>query len=116
MSRFRTHFDPKPPVLPKYDKESLTQPDMSLTVRQIMNNHTRGHGLGVKTREGIYSESEIPVFEDISDMQNHLEYLKEQEEILQREIKEEQKKAKEAEKAKIERLQREKEQNESLRS
>lgn len=112
-TRFRTHYDPKPPKLVPNTGESMTQPDMSLTVRQIMQNHTRGHGLGVSQREGIYSESEIPVFDDLTDMQTHLDHLKEQEEILTREIAQEKKKAQEKAKAEKEASKAEKNEDDS---
>lgn len=108
---FRTQFNSKyePNRGSKNNQESQTRPDMSLSVRQIMQNHTRGIGLGVNVNEGIYSESDIPVFDDLTDMIEHKEHLEEQAKILKKEIADEKKKAQEKEKAEKERLRREQE-------
>lgn len=99
--RFRTqyNYNENPTLGSKNTAESMTQPDMSLTARQLFMNHTRGHALGVMAKKGIYSETDIPYFEDIVDMKEYGEHLKEQQKILEKEIKEEVKKAQEAAKA-----------------
>ena len=115
MTKFKTQFDPKykPNKGSKNNQESQTQPDMTLSVRAIMKNHTRGMGFGVSVKDGIYSDSDIPVFYDLTDMVEHKEHLEEQAAILKKEIAEERKKAKQRDEAEKERLRREKELNDS---
>lgn len=98
--KFRTMYMPYTPNPGTINKEeSLCRPSQSLSARQLYENHTRGHMIGVNVREGIYSETEVPWFEDITDMMAHKEHLAEQAKILEKEImaeSEKQKKAAEA--------------------
>ncbi len=56
--------------------QSMTSPDESLSVRQLLINHTRGLG-GVSTREGIYTEEQIaPRYTDLLDRKAALADLK----------------------------------------
>jgi hypothetical protein len=56
--------------------QSMTSPDESLSVRQLLINHTRGLG-GVSTREGIYTEDQVaPRYTDLLDRQKALADLK----------------------------------------
>jgi len=48
--------------------ESETVPDLNLTVRQLLQNHSRGHGFDVKVSEPIYFEQEIPTVIDMTDI------------------------------------------------
>ena len=108
---FKHQYDPdyKPNKGSDNQDESVTQPDMTLSLRQIMMNHTRGIGLGVNINQGIYSETDVHYFDDFTDMVEHAEYLQEQTDIINREIEAENKKRKEA----IEPPEKEKEEQES---
>lgn len=108
---FRHQYDPdyQPNKGSDNQDESVTQPDMTLSLRQIMKNHTRGVGLGVALKEGIYSDTDVRYFEDITDMVEHAEYLQEQAEIFNKEIEEQEKKRKEA----VREAEKEKEEQES---
>lgn len=71
---------------------SKAVPDMSLTVRQLLENHTRGHNNEVVAKEPIYFETEIPTITDLTDIQLYREglqrRLKEVEETIQKEKEE----------------------------
>lgn len=59
-----------------FDGLSMTTPNESLSVRQLLINHTRGLGT-VSTREGIYTEDQVaPKYTDILDRHNALQDLK----------------------------------------
>ncbi len=81
---------------------SLTRPDMSLTIHELMRNHTRGIQSDVHNNEPQYFDTEIKRFADITDeiayKQELAEDIKEQEEIARSESSEKQKLRKEAQK------------------
>tara|TARA_B110000483_G_C18198178_1_gene543991 strand:- start:2554 stop:3030 length:477 start_codon:yes stop_codon:yes gene_type:complete len=56
--------------------KSDTVPDLNLTVRQLLQNHTRGEGSEVKVSEPIYFDQEIPTITDITDVEEYKEQLK----------------------------------------
>ena len=116
-SRYRTQFDKNyvPNEGTVNNEESKTRPDMTLSVRSLLHNHTRGMGLGVKTREGIYSETEIPIFEDITDMHEYAAHLKSEQEKLEKEIKEQAEKQRK-EKEALDKLKKAKEAGESIKT
>lgn len=65
--------------------KSQTVPDMNLSVRQLMTNHTRGV-LDVQSKEEMfYGDLEIPVIKDLSELTD----LKEQNEEQKRKIEDE---------------------------
>ena len=65
----------------------MTEPDLSLTVAQLLENHVRGKSLGVAHNEGEYfEEHEIPIFEDLTDVQEYLDDLEEQKSEVQAEL------------------------------
>lgn len=51
------------------DGKSKTMPDMNLTVRQLLLNHSRGNDSKVKTQVPLYFDMEIPTLRDITDVQ-----------------------------------------------
>ncbi len=53
---------------------SDTVPDLNLTVRQLLQNHTRDNG-SVKVSEPIYFDQEIPTITDITDVQDYKDQL-----------------------------------------
>lgn len=70
----------------------MTVPNMSLTLKQLILNHTRGISSDIINREGEYFDTEIPRFDDITEMVEHKEDLliqkKELEEKIHKELNE----------------------------
>jgi ABC-type Fe3+-citrate transport system substrate-binding protein len=56
------------------DPEVKTVPDQNMGIRELLDRHTKGIPLGVNSRQGEYFETEIPRFDDLTDM---IEYKKE---------------------------------------
>ena len=77
----------------KMSDELLTIPDQTLSIRNLLDNHTRGIPLGVNTRVGEYFDTEIPVFEDLTDMLEYKRQLMEKNKELNKLIREEKKEA-----------------------
>ena len=90
--KFRRQFDlgyNGTPVEKDYG-ESLTVPSMTLTVKELMERHTRGIGTGAAVREGIYlDDQEIPVITDLTDLQERREELEQQGKDLTEKVNEE---------------------------
>ena len=55
--------------------ESLTVPDMNLTVRQLLTNHSRGLSNDRHLKTPIYFDYKIPKIKDMVDVQEYREYL-----------------------------------------
>jgi hypothetical protein len=91
VNRFRIQFDLgyKGHEGKEMDMETMTQPDMSLTVRQLLENHTRGKDSNVQHREPLYFDIEIPQISDMTDVvefRNQLERkLQQTNEFIERE-------------------------------
>jgi hypothetical protein len=68
-AKFRRQFDPlyKGTSVDKKPGKSLTRPDMSMSIPELLLNHSRGLGLGDHTNNGEYFDVEIPRFDDITD-------------------------------------------------
>ena len=58
--------------------DSETIPDMNLTVRQLLENHTRGKTGEVEVRQPVYFEREIPTINDLTDVDDYNTWLKEE--------------------------------------
>lgn len=73
------------------DPESLTVPDMNLTIRQLMENHTRGKGNTVAVKQPVYFDYTIPQIKDITDIHEFKKQLEDQlnnvEEFIQNDLK-----------------------------
>lgn len=84
--------------------ESLTVPDMNLTVRQLLNNHSRGLTNDKYIKEPIYFDFKIPKIKDIVDVIEYQDYLKEHtkqvEDFIKKAEEEEEQNAKAKEKEK----------------
>lgn len=102
-TRFRIQFDVnykghpgKTPV-----GESETVPDMTLTLGTLLERHSRGQN--VPTKEPIYFETEVPTFNDFTDVERYSEQLerrsKEVKEFIKNELEASKKAEKEAKKA-----------------
>lgn len=58
--------------------KSDTVPDLNLTVRQLLQNHTRNpQGDAVTVREPVYFDQEIPTITDLTDVAEYKEQLQE---------------------------------------
>lgn len=60
----------------KINGQSMTVPDMSLTVRQLLENHTRLMNGDVSVNKGGYFDFEIPNFNDLTDVDSWKDWLK----------------------------------------
>ena len=79
-TRYRIQLDigyrkPKGKVM---DDKTETVPDMNLTVRQLLENHTRGRNSEVHVSEPLYFEEEIPQIYDMTDIDRRRESLQKQ--------------------------------------
>ena len=68
---------------------SLTVPDQTLGIKELLNNHTRGISSNVKMYEGQYFDTEIPQIDDLTDLDAFREDIKAREKALKAKIKEE---------------------------
>lgn len=89
--KFKVQFDID--YAPKVGKTEnggkVTVPEMHLTVRQLVENYTRGVDSGeVNMKTPFYYETYIPTFKDITDVQAHRDYLTEQAELADKWLKE----------------------------
>lgn len=76
----RTQFSGKTIQSSGYKKKmgkSMTLPDQNLTIQQLLERHSRGVPLGAVDKQGEYFDTEVPRFNDLTEM---LEYKKELEE------------------------------------
>ena len=91
---FYTQFTNTPNYKGKKMSDVLhTLPDQTLTIRNLLDNHTRGIPLGVNTRVGEYFDTEIPRFDDITDMVEYKRQLMEKNKEINKLIREEKKEA-----------------------
>lgn len=91
---FYTQFTNTPNYKGKKMSDELnTVPDQTLTIRNLLDNHTRGIPLGVSTRVGEYFDTEIPRFDDLTDMIEYKEQLMEKNKEINKLIREEKKEA-----------------------
>jgi len=68
---------------------SQTRPDMSLTVKELLINHSRGIHSDVKQYEGQYFDTEIPRIDDITDLVQHKKDLEEFQKQLKEDVEKE---------------------------
>lgn len=85
--KFRHQFS-NPPVYTgkEMSQEKVTTPDQTLTIRQIMTNHTRGVGVDNIVGQGEYFDTEIPIFEDLSDVMDYKNSLDERKQELDNQV------------------------------
>lgn len=73
----------------KFSQDSMTIPDDSLSVKQLLINHTRGLGV-VPTRQGIYTGDTVaPRYTDLNDRKNAVDELRQKIEFAKKQIQEE---------------------------
>ncbi|AXL15641.1 hypothetical protein [Microviridae sp.] len=71
------------------DQPSLTVPDLTLTIKQLLVNHSRGIQSDVSHNEPMYFDTEIPIIDDITDLDAFRQDLKAREKALSLKIKQE---------------------------
>lgn len=57
---------------------SKTQPDMTLSMRELLVNHTRNLGLPGTVYEPMYYDVEIPQMDDITDIEEYRQFLQDE--------------------------------------
>lgn len=58
------------------DPKSLAMPDLHMTVRQLLENHSRGIDNSSEVRQPLYFETELPTINDITDVALYRESLR----------------------------------------
>lgn len=82
----------QPPVkFKEIDSISQTIPDQTKTIRELLDNHSRGIPSGVSELEGEYFNEPIPVFTDITEMVEYKRQLMEKNKEIQAIIRQEKK-------------------------
>ena len=76
---------------PVKDQTSITVPDQTLTVRELFQRHSKGMPLGTTELKGEYFDTEIPRFDDLTDMLRYKEELMSRNKEINRLIREEKK-------------------------
>lgn len=71
--------------------KSMTLPDQNLTIGELLDRHSRGVSLGAPDLKGEYFDTEIPRYEDLTDMLEHKKELVQKQIDLENQIKEQQK-------------------------
>ena len=91
--KFKRQFDATYKGAPrrKMDDTVHTVPDQNLTIRQLLDRHSRGLPLGASQMQGEYFDTEIPRFEDLTDMVEYKKKLVKEHEALTKKIEAEQK-------------------------
>ena len=78
-----TQYGNTPPIKgKKMSDEIMTIPDQTKTIRELLDNHSRGIPLGVNEQKGEYFDTPIPVFTDLTDIMEYKNQLKEKEKAL----------------------------------
>ena len=73
------------------DDSSTTVPDMHLTVRQLLENHTRGIDGNVNVQQPLYFDTEIPTIRDVTDVDAYKASLMERMKQVDKWVQEQQK-------------------------
>ena len=99
-SRLRVQFDITYKHGKRYDPkgESMTEPDMTLRLGQLLERHSRGQHVPMK--QPLYFDTEIPTFSDLTDIDRYKEQLQRRLDETKRFIKEEKEAIAEAKKQK----------------
>jgi len=71
--------------------KSMTLPDQNLTIKELLDRHSRGVSLGAPDLKGEYFDTEIPRYDDLTDMLEHKKELVQKQIDLENQIKEQQK-------------------------
>lgn len=64
---------------------TMTEPDQTLSIKQLVERHVNGISVGVREYESFYSEEELPNFEfmDIEELHQYKEFLNRQKFLLE---------------------------------
>jgi hypothetical protein len=80
--------------------ESMTEPDLTMTLSQLLERHSRGKEIPM--RAPVFFQTEIPTFSDLTDIERYRDQLKrrldETNEFITKEVEAEKARKKEAEK------------------
>jgi len=67
--KFRNQYDNKPIRQGSVNTgKSMTVPDQTISLKKLLENHTRGIPSPVKMLEGQYFDTEIPHVDDLTDL------------------------------------------------
>lgn len=88
----RTQFQNNEFKTYEVDKETITVPDQTLTIKELLDRHSRGLPLGVTQQQGQYFDVEIPQFQDLTEMIDWKKGLMETNKELNALIRQQQKK------------------------
>lgn len=74
-TRLRVQFDITYKGHPgkRFEGDSMTEPDMTLTLGQLLERHSRGKDIPMQ--DPVYFEMEVPTFSDITDVERYREQL-----------------------------------------
>ena len=89
--KFKTAYSKSKYKGKKMSDEVLTVPDQNLSIRTLLDRHSRGLPLGASERQGEYFDTEIPRYDDLVDMMEHKKSLVKQHKDLTKQIETEQK-------------------------
>jgi len=93
--KFKTAYSKSNYQGKEMDDQVITTPDMNLSIRTLLDRHSRGLPLGASQRQGEYFETEIPRYDDLVDMMEHKKSLVKKHKDLTKQIENEQKAQKE---------------------
>lgn len=85
--QFQTAFDYIPTEGEINEEPSMTVPDMALSVKDLLMNHVRGANSDLIEMEGHFFDMEIPVFEDLTDIQAYKEELERKKQEIEANIR-----------------------------
>tara|TARA_B110000483_G_C17934878_1_gene442268 strand:- start:118 stop:474 length:357 start_codon:yes stop_codon:yes gene_type:complete len=88
--KFKTAYSKSKYKGKKMSNEVLTVPDQNLSIRTLLDRHSRGLPLGASQKQGEYFETEIPRYDDLVDMFEHKKQLIKQHNDLTKQIETEQ--------------------------
>ena len=72
-TQFSTNYNYESTGKNKDMGKSMTLPDQNLTIKELLDRHSRGVSLGAPDLQGEYFDTEVPRFSDLTEM---LEYKK----------------------------------------
>lgn len=86
---FKHQFNPEYKGEP-YENEqgiSLTVPDLSFTIQELLLNHTRGLGVPAEQEGLSLGDEEVPIIKDLTDMEQRRAQLKKRQIELDKELR-----------------------------
>ena len=95
---FRTQYNTPASAGKIMDSTILTQPDQNMSIKDLLDRHSRGLPLGATQQQGEYFDTEIPRFDDILDAVEYKKSLQQKQKDLETKIKADQQAAQQKEK------------------